>query len=161
MMGWSAKDLELLGPEARLQALQRLGQQQQKKDRKYHNNPTSRMMPDRSLHIFDSKKEARRYDELMLMLKAGQIRNLKLQAQFTLQESYITHDGERIRAIRYIADFVYEKKKTICAKTEDGEESWSWDTVVEDVKSSATKTEKYKIKAKLLKERFGLTISEV
>lgn len=40
---------------------------------------------------FDSQKEARRYDE---------------QPQFTLQESYLTEGGERIRAIRYTADFL-------------------------------------------------------
>ena len=39
---------------------------------------------------FDSQKEARRYDELMVMLRAGIISDLRLQPQFTLQESYVT-----------------------------------------------------------------------
>ena len=33
---------------------------------------------------FDSQKEARRYDELMVMLRAGIISDLRLQPQFTL-----------------------------------------------------------------------------
>lgn len=49
---------------------------------------------------FDSQKEARRYDELMVMLRGGIITDLRLQPQFTLQESYLTERGERIRAIR-------------------------------------------------------------
>ena len=36
---------------------------------------------------FDSQKEARRYDELMVMLRGGIITDLRLQPQFTLQES--------------------------------------------------------------------------
>ena len=42
---------------------------------------------------FDSQKEARRYDELLLMLRAGEIRDLRLQPQFTIQESYVTETG--------------------------------------------------------------------
>ena len=49
---------------------------------------------------FDSQKEARRYDELMVMLRAEIITDLRLQPQFTLQESYLTENGKRIRAIR-------------------------------------------------------------
>lgn len=154
-MGLSAQDLARLGPAARKQVLEKLGMAQDK-SRKYHNQPDNR-----GKIKFDSKKEARRYDELMLLLRAGEIRNLRLQAQYTLQEGYTTPEGERVRAIRYVADFTYEKKKMIWAKSVDGEESWHWETVVEDVKSRATKTETYKIKAKLLKERFGLTITEV
>ena len=59
---------------------------------------------------FDSRKEARRYDELMLMLRAGEIRDLKLQKQFTLQEAYVTPEGVRVRAIRYVCDFAYQRR---------------------------------------------------
>ncbi len=38
---------------------------------------------------FDSKKEARRYEELKLMEKTGLISNLVLQPRFTLQEKFI------------------------------------------------------------------------
>ena len=99
---------------------------------------------------FDSRKEAARFDELMLRLKAGQIRDLRLQVQFTLKESYVTPEGERIRAIRYIADFSY------LANMGD-----RWVYVVEDVKSKATKTAVYRMKKKLMHEKFGIIVEEV
>ena len=131
-MGLTAADLQRMGPEAPHQ-------------------------PDSRGNLrFDSKKEARRYDELMLMLKAGQIRNLRLQQQYTLQESYITETGERVRAIHYVADFAYERPTA-----PDKYGTVFWLPVVEDVKSRATKTAQYEMKKKLLRERFNLTITEV
>lgn len=105
---------------------------------------------------FDSKKEARRYDELMAMLRAGQIRDLKLQPQFTIQEAYTTPEGQRVRAIRYQADFSYKRPtEPDCT----GEVHWL--RVVEDVKSRATKTRVYEIKKKLMREKLGIEIQEV
>lgn len=114
---------------------------------------------------FDSKKEARRYDELTARLRAGEIRDLRLQAEFTLQEAFTDADGKRTRAIRYKADFTYQERvpssgpsyKTAYNAT-DAER---WRLVVEDVKSRATKTDKYQIKRKLMKDRFGIDIQEV
>ena len=80
------------------------------------------------MYKFDSIAEARRYDELALQLSAGAIRKLKIQPQFTIQESYITERGERIRAIRYVADFSYERPLLPDC---DGEIHWL--PVVEDV----------------------------
>ena len=118
---------------------------------KYHNQPEMR-----GGIRFDSRKEARRYDELMLLLRKGEIRDLKLQPQFTLQEAYTTPEGNRVRAIRYQADFSYEMR--------DHSPEWTcvaWRIVVEDVKSKATKTRVYEIKKKLMRERFGIEITEV
>ena len=114
---------------------------------------------------FDSKKEARRYDELTARLRAGEIRDLRLQVEFTLQEAFTDADGKRTRAIRYKADFTYQERvpssgppyKTAYNAT-DAER---WRLVVEDVKSRATKTDKYQIKRKLMKDRFGIDIQEV
>lgn len=150
-MGLSGADLARLGPAAQRQVLEKLGKQAAAKENKYHNEPDSR-----GKLRFDSKKEARRYDELMMMLRAGKIRNLQLQRQYTLQESYITDTGERVRAIRYVADFAYERPTA-----PDCTGTIHWLPVVEDVKSRATKTAQYEMKRKLLKERFGLTIKEV
>ena len=150
-MGLNSKDLARLGPHAQKQVLQKLGAQQRQRESKYHNEKDSR-----GEIQFDSKKEARRYDELMILLRAGKIRDLKLQAQFTLQESYVTPDGERVRAIRYVADFAYER-----ATAPDRAGDIHWLPVVEDVKSQATKTDKYKIKAKLFRERYGFAITEI
>lgn len=120
---------------------------------KYHNRPTERETPAESIK-FQSRKEARRYDELMLMLKAGVIRRLKLQPQFTLQESFITSEGKRVQAVRYTADFSYEKKLQDTA-TE------TWSLVVEDVKVKATQTPQYRTKKKMMIEKYGIEIAEV
>ena len=95
---------------------------------------------------FDSQKEARRYDELMVMLRAGLISDLRLQPQFTLQESYVTEAGERIRAVRYTADFSYR---------------FGGKLVVEDVKSGPTRTKEYLRNRKFLRARYGIDITEV
>lgn len=100
---------------------------------------------------FASKKEAKRFDELLIMKSQCLIRNLKLQPNFTLQESYITPDGKRVRAIRYVADFSYDKL------TGDNQ----WEFVVEDVKSRATRTPMYNAKKKMMLHKYGITVQEV
>lgn len=45
-----------------------------------------------------------------MLQRAGQIRNLQKQVPFVLQEPFTAYDGEKIRAIKYVADFVYEDK---------------------------------------------------
>ncbi len=97
---------------------------------------------------FMSQKEGNRYCELKLMQKAKMISNLQLQPKFMLQEGF-KKNGKKYQAITYIADFMYfdniEKR-----------------TIVEDVKSEATKTDVYKIKKKLFEYKYKeLTINEV
>lgn len=96
--------------------------------------------------VFDSKKEANRYKELLLLEKAGAIKDLRMQVKFTLipaQRDEAT--GEVIeRECSYKADFVYS----------EGEK-----TVVEDVKGFRTK--EYIIKRKLMLWRYGIRIREV
>lgn len=153
-MGIDASDIKRLGKDAQAQIAAKLAVNHiatSSKKAKYHNQPTTR-----GALRFDSKKEARRYDELMLMLRAGTIRDLKLQPQFTLQESYITPEGERVRAIRYVADFSFER-----ATAPDAQGRVYYIKTVEDVKSEATRTEKYKIKRKLFREKMGFDITEV
>lgn len=95
---------------------------------------------------FDSKKEAKRYCELKMLEKAGKIKDLRLQYQFVLQPPF-RKNGKTIRAITYVADFVYldlERCKNI----------------VEDVKGY--KTDVYQLKKKLFEYKFpDLTIVEV
>lgn len=148
-------ELARLGPEARKQIAQYMGEV---KTGKYRNVRTQvDGIP------FDSQKEARRFIELRSLLKAGKIRKLKLQPQFTLQESYVTPEGERVRAVRYVADFSYET--VVHSAAQDGEGNLKpvtyWNLVVEDVKSHATKTAQYKLKKKLMMERLGIAIEEV
>lgn len=90
---------------------------------------------------FDSQKEANRYCELKLLQRAKQISNLKYQVPFTLIDK-----SKYGREIKYIADFSYFEGNTL---------------VVEDVKSSITKTPLYKLKKRLMAERYGLIIREV
>lgn len=132
------------------------------KENKYHNIPDIRNGAECKIIKFKSKKEARRYDELMLMRKAGTIRDLKLQPQFTLQESYVTPEGKRVRAIRYVADFSYSVMPPYWKNYEEQCPDDAWYQVVEDVKGGrATKTREYAIKKKLLQERFGISITEI
>lgn len=142
-MALKAEDLARLSPAAQRQIYRKVAAEQGQKaaKRKYNNQPTER----RGIK-FDSRKEANRFEELMLLQEAGEIAELKLQPQFTLQESYVTTDGERIRAIRYVADFSYWRQGEF---------------VVEDVKSKATATAQYKMKKKLMQERFGISVKEV
>ena len=142
-MALKAEDLARLSPAAQRQIYQKTLAEQRKREtrKKFNNVPTKR-----NGIKFDSKKEALRYDQLMVMLRAGEISDLKLQPQYTLQESYVTPEGERVRAIRYVADFSYWQKGEF---------------VVEDVKSKATATAQYKLKKKLMQERFGISVKEV
>lgn len=100
---------------------------------------------------FASKAEARRYQELLLLGKAGEIRNLELQPRFA-----ITSAGQRVA--EYVVDFRYEERFFL--KTSDGAPlGWSWRDVVEDVKG--VKTPVYRLKKKLVEAQHGITIREV
>lgn len=95
--------------------------------------------------VFDSKKEANRYQELLLLEKAGVIKNLSRQVKFVLIPSQRDENGKVIeRECSYKADFKYE---------EDGK------AVVEDVKGFRTK--EYIIKRKLLLWQYGIRIREI
>jgi len=84
--------------------------------------------------IYDSRREATRAAELDLMVKAGELAAVCRQVPFMLAGG-----------VKYIADFVLIHN--------DG--TWT----VED--SKGMKTDVYKIKAKLFKERYGQKIKEV
>jgi len=159
-------DVKDLPPAYQAQALRKWAEQERKKgqgrvplpadaappaENKYHNKPTERVAASGKVIRFQSQKEARRYDELMVMLKAGKIRDLRLQVDFTLQEAYTDSEGKRVWAIRYKADFTYQRP---C-----GNELWA--LVVEDAKSRPTKTKTYAMKRKMMKDRFGIDIQEV
>lgn len=100
---------------------------------------------------FDSKKEACRYQELLLLEQAGEIRGLKLQPEFTLQEAFTTPQGERVRAVKYRADFSYVRP------IKEGVDT-RWERVVEDVKGVRTK--EYQLKRKLMLAK-GVKVVEV
>ena len=160
-----ARIMQKLAAQEREKAERKAIQIQTEKKNKYHNTPDARVVKDGKVIKFASQKEARRFDELMIMLKAGMIRDLRLQQNFTLQEAYTLPNGNRVKAIVYKADFVYEKRVTKTYQVDGGvsyETVDEWEKVVEDVKGGkATKTRVYAIKKKLMQEKFGITISEL
>lgn len=93
---------------------------------------------------FDSKKEAKRYGELVLLERAGKISGLEMQVKFELIPSQRI-DGKVVeRACQYVADFVYMENGT---------------KVVEDTKGFKTKD--YIVKRKLMLHKYGIRIREV
>lgn len=88
--------------------------------------------------LFASQKEAKRYSELKLLIRAGQIIDLLLQKNYLLV-------ANGVLICTYRADFVYV--------TKDGR------TIVEDAKGF--KTDVYKIKKRLMKALLGIDIQEV
>jgi hypothetical protein len=95
---------------------------------KYRNTPT---------HVdgirFDSKREAKRYGELMLLQQGGAISALEVQPRYPLKAH--SPDGEPVKVADYVGDFEYlEGNARVC----------------EDVKSAATaKNPVYRLKIKM------------
>jgi len=89
--------------------------------------------------MFSSKREAARYLQLKLMLKAGVIEKLQLQPRYKLfiGDNFIC---------TYVADFIYRDAKT-------------GDNVVEDVKG--VKTPVYRLKKKMLRACYGIEVREI
>jgi hypothetical protein len=86
---------------------------------------------------FASKAERKRYAELLLLERAGEITDLEIQPRFVLLEKF-ERAGEVHRAITYVADFRYRLKGLF---------------VVEDVKGM--RTDVYRLKKKLFLHRYS------
>lgn len=106
---------------------------------KYHNKKVTI-----NGETFDSKKEAARWQELLLLQRAGKISHLNRQVAYELIPSqYI--DGTCVeRAVKYVADFVYKENGQL---------------IVEDTKGM--RTPEYIIKRKLMLSVYGIRIKEV
>lgn len=164
-MGLGLEDIGRFSQKAQAQILQKVQEQQRaekaaaeakakaekpKKGNKLHAEKVDMTMPDGTLMHFDSKREARRYMDLWLMQRSGEITNLRTQVTYPLLPRQVHPDGTRERAIDYVADFVYEK---------DGE------TVVEDSKGLRdTGNASYRLfvmKRKMMLYFHGITVREV
>lgn len=100
-------------------------------------------------HRFPSMAEARRYAELKLMERAGQITHLELQPKFPVVVA-----GVKIGS--YVADFAY------IDTARRGPQGQVGCKVVEDVKSAPTRTRLYIWKKKLVEALYpGVKIMEV
>lgn len=89
-------DISQLGKDAQAQIMAKMAVQEVKKRSKYGNR---KVVCDGIK--FDSEREAARFGELKVLRAMGKIRNLRLQANFTLVEGYTTIEGERIKPIVY------------------------------------------------------------
>lgn len=95
---------------------------------------------------FASKAEARRYHELKMLEKAGEIEGLQLQPRYPLY----AFDGKLGKAVKigaYVADFQYQF-------TKDPTKG-----VIEDVKGM--KTPMYRWKKRHFEAQYGISITEV
>ena len=90
-------------------------------------------------HKFPSKAEARRYQELRLLERAGKITGLRLQPRYDLHVN-----GRKIGS--YVGDFEYVERH-------------GGTTVTEDVKGM--KTPMYRWKKKHLLAQWGIEITEI
>lgn len=106
-----------------------------KPQRKYGNKPTVVCG-----EVFDSGKEAARYEQLLLLERAGHITQLRHHVRYPIEVNGIV-------LCEYEADFTYVDD----AGTRH----------VEDVKSTATMTPVYKLKRKLMAAVHGITIEEI
>lgn len=88
---------------------------------------------------FASKKEAKRYGELRLLERAGEIGPITLQPSFDLAVKGVT-------VCKYVGDFLYRDRR-------------SDKIVIEDVKG--VKTPVYRLKKKLAMACHNITITEV
>lgn len=96
---------------------------------------------------FASQAEARRYQELRLLERGGDVRKLELQKRFPLYVEDRFHDLHHVGD--YVCDFAYEERMV---------GTLDWRVVVEDVKG--VKTPVYQLKKKLLSALYGVTIRE-
>lgn len=94
---------------------------------------------------FDSKAEFRRWNELLLLLRANEISELKRQVPFQLLPPQVSPDGTKLRPITYVADFTYLNS--------EGE------LVVEDPKGASTA--EWIIKKKMMFHVHGIWVREI
>lgn len=107
-----------------------------KRREKYHNERT-----EFDGLNFDSKAEAKRWCELQILVRAGEITDLRRQVPFVLIPQQKRPSGGVERECTYVADFTY---------TRGGK------AVVEDVKGAVTP--EFRIKRKLMLDRHGIEI---
>lgn len=109
----------------------------------YHSKYGNTKIRDLDGQSFDSKREARRWHDLQLLERAGLITDLRRQVKFVLIPTQRINGKVVEKECSYYADFVYQH---------DGQ------TIVEDCKGY--RTDVYKIKRKLMLEKYGIRILE-
>lgn len=95
-------------------------------------------------YYFDSKIEARYYEQLKWLKANKQIKSFKLQPRYLLQEAF-SKNGKKYRKIEYIADF----------------EVKHLDGTIEVIDVKGMETEAFKIKRKLFERNYLYKLSLV
>lgn len=93
-------------------------------------------------HIFDSKIEARYYQQLKWLEENKQILFFRLQPRYLLQEAFVKN-GKKYRRIDYVADF----------------EVHHLDGSIEVVDVKGMETEAFKLKKKLFEKKYPHKLS--
>lgn len=88
---------------------------------------------------FDSLAEERRYQELMLLFKAGDITHPEVHPRFILFPTFKNKAGKTVRGAHYTADFMYMENGVI---------------IVEDVKTAASRTQAYQLRQRLFQHLY-------
>ena len=88
-------------------------------------------------HTFDSKAEARYYQQLKLMERAGEILFFRLQPRYRLLDGFEKH-GKKHRPVDYVADFEIHHK----------------DGSIEVVDVKGMQTQVFKIKEKMFNAKY-------
>lgn len=88
--------------------------------------------------VFDSKREASRYAELLLLERNGELRNIRRQVLYELRVNDVL-------IAKYYADFVYELRTR-----------GKWDEIVEDVKGYPN--DRWPMKRKLMLAIYNVRI---
>ena len=156
-MGLTMEDIGRFSQKAQTQILQKMQAQQTaqegqkpRKGNKLHAEKVDMTMPDGTQMHFDSRREARRYMDLWLMQRSGEISNLRTQVKYPLIPKQVHPDGTKERPIDYVADFVYEQ---------------GGETVVEDSKgfrdTSSAAYRVFVMKRKMMLYFHGITVREV
>ena len=96
--------------------------------------------------LFDSKGEASRYGELLILERMGEIKDLKRQVTFELAPAVkFASEARKKPALRFVADFTYRDKDNLL--------------VVEDFKSPVTAaTDGFRIKRHLMKSVHSIDV---
>jgi hypothetical protein len=93
---------------------------------------------------FDSRAEAKYYEQLKWLKQAKQIKDFMLQPRFILQEAF-KKNGKTIRKIEYVADF----------------EIHNLDGTVEIVDVKGHETKEFLLKKKLFEKKYEFTLKLV
>lgn len=77
-------------------------------------------------YTFASQAEHRRYQQLMILERVGDIRAVRVHPRYLLQEAFVDNTGKRWSAIHYVADFEYYEDGVIVVEEVKGAETAIW-----------------------------------